>query len=420
MVQVLNSLTGDYELQILLLEKRIGNKMNPLAIDEFKEELNLRFERLSSKKKSIKNDESGEEKALFTAQFKGKCCNCGKLGHKAAQCKFKQAIEENCEMICNYCKEPGHVKANCFKVLKKNQNQGEGNSNVIRNGVAGTVADIVLSSVENNEDFDHEIWIGDSGASCNYCNNDEGLYDCKTISEELTVGNGNVMIAKKMGKLKCGVLQKNGEKLIVTLENVKFVPELWVNLFSIGKALKKGFDIGNDGEIIKLTKGNVSLTFDKIMKTKNGFVPGIRLMPVLSDIGTAVVESGKGESIDVNNLHKILGHCGDESTRLTGKAFGFNVTGKFDTCEACSVAKARQKNVNKEWKGGSTTSGEQLYVDISSIKGNSFGGAKFWALVVDDYSTYCWSYLLKRKDELAGEIIGLIKELNMRKFVSCF
>jgi hypothetical protein len=49
MVQVLNSLTGDYVLRMLLLEKRIGNKVNPLTIEDFKEELNLRFERLSSK-----------------------------------------------------------------------------------------------------------------------------------------------------------------------------------------------------------------------------------------------------------------------------------------------------------------------------------------------------------------------------------
>jgi gag-polypeptide of LTR copia-type len=114
MVQVLNSLTGDYELQMLLLEKRIGDKMNPLTIDELKEELNLRFERLSSKKESIKNDESGEEKALFTTQLKGKCRNWGKLGHKAAQCKLKQAKEEKHDIICNYCKKPGHVKANYF------------------------------------------------------------------------------------------------------------------------------------------------------------------------------------------------------------------------------------------------------------------------------------------------------------------
>jgi hypothetical protein len=42
--------------------------------------------------------------------------------------------------------------------------------------------------------------------------------------------------------------------------------------------------------------------------------------------------------------------------------------------------------VNKDWKGGSNTPRERSYVDIRSIKGNSFGGAKLWALVVDDFS----------------------------------
>jgi hypothetical protein len=87
---------------------------------------------------------------------------------------------------------------------------------------------------------------------CYYCNDDEGLYEYKTISEEITVGNGNVMIAKKVGKLRCGILQKNGEKLIVTLENVKYVAKLWINLFSIGKSLKNGFNLSNGGEIVKL------------------------------------------------------------------------------------------------------------------------------------------------------------------------
>jgi hypothetical protein len=34
MVQVLNSLTNDYKLQMLFLEKRIGSKENPLTIYE--------------------------------------------------------------------------------------------------------------------------------------------------------------------------------------------------------------------------------------------------------------------------------------------------------------------------------------------------------------------------------------------------
>ena len=90
--------------------------------------------------------------------------------------------------------------------------------------------------------------------------------------------------------------------------------------------------------------------------------------------------------IDINNLHTFLGHCGEATSRMTGKAHGYDVVGVFKPCEACSVGKERQKNINKEWKGGSVIAGERLYVDISSIKGESYGGLKFWALVVDDYS----------------------------------
>jgi hypothetical protein len=126
--------------------------------------------------------------------------------------------EERNEVICNYCKKPGHVNSDCFKFMKKNQVEENRNGT---SDVAGTVTDIVLSSVESEKEVDHEIWIGDSGASCHYCNEDEGLYKYKTISEEITVGNGNVVIAKKVGKLRWGILQKSGEKHIVTLENVK-------------------------------------------------------------------------------------------------------------------------------------------------------------------------------------------------------
>ena len=79
--------------------------------------------------------------------------------------------------------------------------------------------------------------------------------------------------------------------------------------------------------------------------------------------------------------------------------------GTFDTCEACSIGKARQKNVNKDWKVGRLTAGERLYVDISLIQGVSFGGANFWMLIVDDYSG------LKEK------VIDLINELKNVKFL---
>jgi hypothetical protein len=65
-----------------------------------------------------------------------------------------------------------------------------------------------------------------------------------------------------------------------------------------------------------------------------------------------------------------------------------------------------------------STPGERLYTDISSIKGESYGGSKFWALIVDDYSGYCWSYFLKQKSSLKTTLIGLFDQLkNLNKTV---
>jgi hypothetical protein len=116
-----------------------------------------------------------EEKALFTTQFKGKCRNYGKMGHKATDCKTRREKQPwvDTQVICNYCNNPGHYKAHCFKLLRKNQILGNSNQ---RNVMASTTTDIVLSTNNSHESFKN-IWIGDSGVSCHYCNSDEGLFD---------------------------------------------------------------------------------------------------------------------------------------------------------------------------------------------------------------------------------------------------
>jgi hypothetical protein len=148
----------------------------------------------------------------------------------------------------------------------------------------------------------------------------------------------------------------------------KFVPELWVNLFSISKALKNSFNLGNEDVVMKLMKGNTTLYFNRMLKTKNRFALGIKLLPILgNNIATIAVEADKVKPmIKINNLHKMLGYCGEVATRMTGKSFGYDVIGDYMTCEACSVAKARQKNINKDWKGNSIT--EDATLDEAEIR----------------------------------------------------
>jgi hypothetical protein len=243
----------------------------------------------------------------------------------------------------------------------------------------------------------------------------EGLTDVKEINESIKIGNGDLMKATKIGNLKCEVSQINGEKFTVTLNDVKYVPSLCVNLFFLNKALKKGFKVSNDGVVVSLNFKHVKLTFDCVINATDGCVTGVSMKPMMSNnINRFANASISNERIyNINHLHKLFGHCGQEILNKTIKMYGFKSSGCFDTCEQCAIAKAQQKNVNKQCLGSSNLPGEHLYIDISSIKERSLGGAKFWALIVDDYSEYCWRFVMKNKSDLKTRIKTLLTDLKI-------
>jgi gag-polypeptide of LTR copia-type/Zinc knuckle len=125
MIHILNNLTTYYDLQLGLMEKRVGDSEKPLSIEEIKAELGLCFERLNVSSSQSNENVVLEEHALFSGQYKGKCRKCGQIGHKAAQCKKKQFshVGNNGNMAegnyFTYCCRTGHVKKNCFKLKKK-------------------------------------------------------------------------------------------------------------------------------------------------------------------------------------------------------------------------------------------------------------------------------------------------------------
>ena len=82
-------------------------------------------------------------------------------------------------------------------------------------------------------------------------------------------------------------------------------------------------------------------------------------------------------------LHQRLGHPSEDITRATGLKLGLKMKGTMRECEGCGLGKMRQKNVSKEQVPRAKNVGERIFVDISSIKHESAGGAKFWALFMD-------------------------------------
>jgi hypothetical protein len=186
------------------------------------------------------------------------------------------------------------------------------------------------------------------------------------------------------------------------------------NLFSINKTIKNGFDLSNEGERISLKKGSSCITFDRIIKSLDGTISGIKMISL--DSAAAYVaqnEEDSIKSIDINKFHEMIGHCGFDCLKNTAQVHGLKLKGDIKVCQDCAVAKARQKNVNKDWNGGSQVPGERVYPDISSIRDESYGGSCFWALIVNDYTDYCWSIFLKNKSDLKDKVLTLLTNLKI-------
>jgi hypothetical protein len=133
-LHVVNNLTDDYMNQVKSLERRIGAPTNPTDIEDVREELNLKFERLKSRNKSNSDDEE-EEHAMFADgnKSRSKCNHCGKFGHKSADCFSKgksekaegqsggggngqpTAVKAKFTGDCFNCKLAGHRAADCRK-----------------------------------------------------------------------------------------------------------------------------------------------------------------------------------------------------------------------------------------------------------------------------------------------------------------
>jgi hypothetical protein len=114
----------------------------------------------------------------------------------------------------------------------------------------------------------------------------------------------------------------------------------------------------------------------------------------------------------------------NDSAKKTADFYGWKTTGDSNACEDCATAKARQNNLKKTTETKSNLAGERLMIDISSIKGESFGGSNYWLLILDDCTDQCWIKFLTAKSHTAKVLVPFIKELKTKhdktvKYICC-
>ena len=345
-----------YDAVVGPLEKQIGHVTDPLDLEELREDLNLKYLKLNPK--SIEEDTDERELiGLFAGGFKGKCHKCGKYGHKARDCRegsgggrgngagggsnFKKFKENR---TCYYCKEKGHIARDCPKLKAKKNEQAMsaiGNDDVVltclmcddsqeydmcsdeESEVALTVMnelnELALRSVDTRKEFS-QIFIADTGASGHMSGSTEGMTNLRKCEDSIVVGNGQSMKAMMVGDKHGFITDRNSNKKKVVFKGTKYVPDLApYNLCSVTHCLEEGFNLSHEGKMIVLKKDGFTLEFNKEIKTKSGYVCGVRVEPEEVEITTPALKEGP---IGIMHFHELLGHPSEAKTRAVANYYG--------------------------------------------------------------------------------------------------
>ena len=77
-----------------------------------------------------------------------------------------------------------------------------------------------------------------------------------------------MLFRSKVGR----VIQKNGKIVPILMKNVKYVSDLYCNLFSISAALKEGCYLEGTLKMMKISKSGKTYEFDRHIKSGKGFL----------------------------------------------------------------------------------------------------------------------------------------------------
>jgi len=112
------------------------------------------------------------------------------------------------------------------------------------------------------------------------------------------------------------------------------------------------------------------------------------------------------------NLHGLLGHPNDGLLAHMAESLNLQLEPKEEghVCKHCATSKAQRKKIKKKNVSNlATYTGHRLMIDISSVNVESYGGNKYWLLVIDEFTNHAWSFFIRDRSDTAEVMMRFIR-----------
>lgn len=281
----------------------------------------------------------------------------------------------------------------------------------------------------------------DSGATTHVMTSERDAIDIKDITGYVMVGNGEKCASSRVAKY---ILEEDTTRTQIALKNTVIIPNFEKNIISMLRLHDDGYEFDTNKERCVITKkddkkvrielrpgskGAYYLHGNTIIPNSGGKNTNESLFPleeeIWRDVTQPINEEGENitrkdrsvpKSMDINKLHDVLGHKGEGLIRKTCKYLNIKVTGEFKACEACGIAKAKQKSLSKTTSNKAEKPGQRLFFDAAGPFIPTVSKNKYVFCVTDDNSRFSWVYFGKQKSEIGKHVKELVIQLKALKY----
>jgi len=352
---------------------------------------------VSAKARSLAS-EVEESVALFTGRQKWRDARVSKRGDREVRGGKRET------RACHFCKKVGHIQRDCWKLKQKNN--GERDTKPTEKPAAESDQAVSYMAV-SAKTLSHQ-WFADSGASYHMCMNRDwfSLYEDLT-GERRTVRLGDGSELRVAGR---GVIDTDCGKI----ENCLHVPELTLNLMSIGTCIVRGFDwVCSSDMSCKLIKdGKVCVTGRWENRT---YVLDIKVLP----------PAVSNAAYSLQEWHQKLGHISPniivdmaKSGACTGLEIGLRQPEQ--KCLDCLLGKCTRVKHTTRTSPRAQKPGQALHMDtIGPLPCQSLGGCHYYLLASDEFSAYKIVDFVVKKSDIADRVKQFVSlsELETGNFV---
>ena len=270
---------------------------------------------------------------------------------------------------CFYCKKKGHLKKDCFK-WKRDNDQSNGREHI---GYAFSAND--CGSLGTNV-----IAILDSGATSHIVNGGDLSNIRSANNKQVSVANGEILLVKCVADAIISEGYKVSDALVI--------PEMKYNLLSVSALTKKGFQVKFHGGTAIIAKGN-----KMIIEAKE-------------ENGLYVIKSQFDEKenclASIETWHNRLGHCNKAQVKELVKHADGMVIGidSDENCETCNEGKIKHRRTSKTKTKTVRQCGDLFHTDgLGPITPIGKDGSRHVYSYIDHKSGYTVSRPVKEKSE---------------------